>query len=512
MERKKLIIGALLLTVVIGVGYVLWGNSGTSDNMMSGSTVSPDEKIYVALEGEGAIAILDGVKNKVIKTIPLTDERTGTEYMPHNVQVSPDGSVVWVTANAMAEMEHQSFRLIETAYANEGHEDTETMSDQVIAIDPRTDTITRRIPIGTNQHLAHVVQSSGDSAVFVVAQETDKIYVLNADTMTLERSIDLPSGSGPHGMRLSPDNKTLYVAFMSGEALGIVDVASGAVKSAKVDGAAVQTAVTLDGSRVAVSVYDSKSVGIYDVSLGSLSYVRLPSGSQGPVQLYPTEDSRFIYVADQGVLNGREANNKLYKIDLQTLSVIETIEAGEAPHGVALNGDGTRAYVTNLKGDSVSVIDTATAKEISEIKVGKEPNGVSVWNGDKAKPVTGLLEKAKITVYKSPTCGCCGNYIAELKRQGADVLVEEISDVVLAEKKKELGIRPEFYSCHTSLMDGYVVEGHVPIEALVQLRTERPALIGIALPGMPAGSPGMSGVKIAPFAVQTLEGELFGNF
>src|SRR3989344_3969008 len=219
-----------------------------------------------------------------------------------------------------------------------------------------------------------------------------------------------------------------------------------------------------------------------------------------PVELYPTNDSKFVYVADQGVLNGREANNKLYKIDLKTLSVIETIEAGNAPHGVA------------LKGDSVSIIDTATGKELGEIKVGREPNGVSVWDGAKAKPVTGSLEKAKIIVYKSPTCGCCGNYIAELKRQGADVLVEEMSDAVLAAKKQELGIRSELYSCHTSLMDGYVVEGHVPIEALIQLRTERPALIGIALPGMPAGSPGMSGVKTAPFAVQTLEGELFGNF
>jgi len=80
-----------------------------------------EEKIYVALEGDGAVAVLDGVKNTVIKKISLVDERTGTHYMPHNVQVSPNDSVVWVTANAMAgmEMEHQGLMLIPEAYANE---------------------------------------------------------------------------------------------------------------------------------------------------------------------------------------------------------------------------------------------------------------------------------------------------------------------------------------------------------------------------------------------------------
>lgn len=499
---KKIYAFAAAALVLAGVAIAIAYTGGASPQ--------PGEKVYVALEGDGEVAVFDPERGTVIKRISLTDERTKTRYMPHNVQVSPRGDMVWVAANAMsADMDHQGFRFIETAYADEGHEDTETMSDQLIAIDPNTDAIVRRIPIGTDQHLAHVVQSNGGD-VFVSAQERDRIYVMDPRSMTVTRSIALPQGSGPHGMRLSPDGKTLYAAFM-GKALGIIDTASGDVSSVPLDGAAVQTAVAPDGSYAAVSVYDSRSVGIYDTSSRTLSYVKLPEGSQGPVQLYPSPDSKFLYVADQGVLNGRDANNAVYKIDVKTRAVVETIEAGKAPHGVALNSGGTRAYITNLKGDSISVIDTTAGREMREVRIGKAPNGVSVWNGGSGQN-EGSLAGKQVTVYKSPTCGCCGNYIAELRRQKADVTVEEMPDAALSSKKAELGIPAPLHSCHTSVVDGYVVEGHVPIEAVVKLLSEKPATKGIALPGMPAGSPGMSGVKTEPFAVQTIEGSLFGSF
>ncbi len=506
--NKLYLLGAVAL-VVVGITTATIGGLKPVEKS---ATTSPASKIYVALEGEGAIAVLDGERNEVIKTISLTDERTGTMYMAHNAQASEGGGVVWVTANVMEGMGKQSFRLIPVAYASEGHGDNETVSDQLIAIDPETDEILRRIPMGVNQHLAHVVASPKGDTVFVAAQEADKLYVLDGKTMTVTRSIDLPKGSGPHGMRLSPDGNTIYAAFMGGKALGVVDVRSGNVEQKTLDGAAVQTAVAPDGSWVAVSVYDSKSVALYEPSTKSLSYVRLPEESQGPVQLYPTGDSQFLYVADQGVLNGRSASNKLYKIAIDALSVVEAVEAGLAPHGVVLNNSGDRAYVTNLKGNSVSVIDTKGGTEIVEVLVGREPNGITVWEGSSLKAAATPLTGASMTVYKSPTCGCCGNYIAELRRQGVEVAVKELSDKDLDQKKQELRVSTELKSCHTTVMDGYVIEGHVPVEAVTRLRTERPDIEGIALPGMPAGSPGMSGIKVGSFAVQTLDGKLFGNY
>lgn len=125
-------------------------------------------------------------------------------------------------------------------------------------------------------------------------------------------------------------------------------------------------------------------------------------------------------------------------------------------------------------------------------------------------PLSGQqLSGAMATVYKSATCGCCGGYVEELKRQGANVDVQVISDAELAKIKIEKGVTPEFQSCHTSIIDGYIVEGHVPIEAVAKLRTERPDIKGIALPGMPSGTPGMPGPKFAPYDVRTLGGEAY---
>lgn len=94
-----------------------------------------------------------------------------------------------------------------------------------------------------------------------------------------------------------------------------------------------------------------------------------------------------------------------------------------------------------------------------------------------------------VTVFKSPTCGCCTEWIAYLRRHGLTVAVHEQSD--LAPVKRTNAVPPDLESCHTALVGGYVVEGHVPIAALERLLTEQPAVVGLAVPGMPLGSPGM---------------------
>lgn len=110
------------------------------------------------------------------------------------------------------------------------------------------------------------------------------------------------------------------------------------------------------------------------------------------------------------------------------------------------------------------------------------------------------LKGLEATVYKSPTCDCCDGYIAFLRQQG--VTVEVISDdMALAQAKAENGVPYEAQSCHTVLLSGYVVEGHVPLAALEKLLTEQPDLTGIAMPGMPTGTPGMEGPQLGPLEV-----------
>ena len=96
-----------------------------------------------------------------------------------------------------------------------------------------------------------------------------------------------------------------------------------------------------------------------------------------------------------------------------------------------------------------------------------------------------------ITVHRDPSCGCCGAWIEHLRGAGFSPTVAETGDV--AAVKRRLGVPSELASCHTAEVRGYVVEGHVPAEAIRRLLAERPQATGLAVPGMPAGSPGMEG-------------------
>jgi hypothetical protein len=102
-------------------------------------------------------------------------------------------------------------------------------------------------------------------------------------------------------------------------------------------------------------------------------------------------------------------------------------------------------------------------------------------------------------LYKDPQCGCCEAYAEHLRAHGFAVTSKPSPD--LATIKRQHGVPGALEGCHTMLVDGYVVEGHVPVNTLLRMLTERPDIKGISLPGMPAGSPGMGGEKAAPFTI-----------
>ncbi len=104
-----------------------------------------------------------------------------------------------------------------------------------------------------------------------------------------------------------------------------------------------------------------------------------------------------------------------------------------------------------------------------------------------------------LTLYATPDCGCCHNYVSYLEDQGVSVDIVYVSGEELAEK---MGVAPSgMYSCHIMEVEGYYVIGHVPLEVIEKLVGEKPDVDGIALPGMPPGSPGMGGVKQGVFTV-----------
>ncbi len=98
-------------------------------------------------------------------------------------------------------------------------------------------------------------------------------------------------------------------------------------------------------------------------------------------------------------------------------------------------------------------------------------------------------ESVEIEVYRSPNCGCCGKWIQHLKEN--QFLVKDIVTNDVSKIKKKYGVSAEMSSCHTALVNGYVVEGHVPASDIVRLLKIKPSITGIAVPGMPVGTPGM---------------------
>jgi hypothetical protein len=96
-----------------------------------------------------------------------------------------------------------------------------------------------------------------------------------------------------------------------------------------------------------------------------------------------------------------------------------------------------------------------------------------------------------MVVYKSPTCGCCAAWVDHIEANGFRVEVRDTAN--LAPIKARHGVPGKLESCHTALVDGYVVEGHVPADLIVRMLRERPDAAGLAVPGMPMGSPGMEG-------------------
>lgn len=97
-----------------------------------------------------------------------------------------------------------------------------------------------------------------------------------------------------------------------------------------------------------------------------------------------------------------------------------------------------------------------------------------------------------VVVYKTPTCGCCNAWVDHVRENGFPVVTHDLND--LTDIKRDLGVPAGRISCHTATVRGYTIEGHVPADLIRRMLDEQPAIRGLAVPGMPIGSPGMEGL------------------
>ena len=124
-----------------------------------------------------------------------------------------------------------------------------------------------------------------------------------------------------------------------------------------------------------------------------------------------------------------------------------------------------------------------------------------ITNKQNALAVT-EASKYNVEVFKTPSCGCCYGYVLFLKEEKFNVKQTDMRSLHLIKKKYNIPL--EMQSCHTTILGKYFIEGHVPIEAINKLLKEQPDIDGIALPGMPIGTPGMPGEKEEPYVIYQL--------
>ena len=338
------------LLTAVQMGLLAW----------SGASLAAD-KVYVANEGADTVSVLDAASFKTLASV-----RVGK--MPHNVQVSPDGKLVWVTNNGEPGQAVDASAHKEMAQGAHGAMEK---PGAVWAIDTATNAIVAKVPVG--MHPAHVVVSPDGRLAYVANGGDNTVSVI--DTAAQRPVATIPVGQFPHGLRISPDGTQVYVANLKGGTVSVIDTASQKeVAQVPAGKGPAQVGFTPDGRLAFVSLSEENAVAVIDPATRKVTR-KIPVGSV-PIQLYATPDSRTLLVANQG--SPKKPGKTVSMIDLESFKVVKSLMTGAGAHGVVVDRDGRYAYVTNSYANSVSVLDVKDRKVVKTVTVDKGPNGISV--------------------------------------------------------------------------------------------------------------------------------------
>ena len=318
-------------------------------------------KVYVADEDAGTVSVLDVASMKKIGSIAVGQG-------PHNVQVSPDGKLVWVTNNG--EPVKTADSKANQHMAKSGHQGMAAIGE-VWAIDTATDAVVAKIPVGA--HPAHVVVSSDSRFAYITNGVANTVSVV--DTAARIVIATIPVGASPHGIRISPDGRQAYVANLKGGSVSVIDMTNHQeVAQIPVGKGPVQVGFTPDDRFAFVSLSGENAVAVIDPRTRKV--IRKVAVGPVPIQLVATPDSRLLLVANQG--SRKTPGKTVSMIDLENFNVTKTVETGLGAHGVVIDRDGRYAYVTNSYAGTVSVVDIKNQNVVATVPVGKGPNGVSM--------------------------------------------------------------------------------------------------------------------------------------
>ena len=167
------------------------------------------------------------------------------------------------------------------------------------------------------------------------------------------------------------------------------------------------------------------------------------------------------------------------------------------------SGEARDAAVAQVSDGAATLHDAHAPDAPGEAALGAVGEAAATLEASSARADAGALPRA--VVYKTPSCGCCNLWVDHMREAGFEVDARNLNDIIPV--KIDAGVPPRMSSCHTALIDGYVVEGHIPAEHVKRLLEERPDVVGIAVPGMPIGSPGMEGIGARPYQVLSWDRE-----
>lgn len=327
----------------------------------TGSAHAAVGKVFIADEESNTVSIIDTTSLKTIGRVAVGQE-------PHNVQVTPDGKLVWVTNNG--EPGRKNEETAEAKMAKSGKMDS-TAPGAVWAIDTATAKVVAKVPVG--MHPAHVVVSGDGRTAYVTNAGDNSVSVV--DTKAHQVVATIPVGTFPHGLRISPDGRQAWVANLKGETVSVIDTVNRTeIAKIAVGKGPAQVAFTPDGQFVFVSLSEENKVAVIDPAIRKV--IGKVAVGTVPIQLYATPDSKLVLVANQG--SPEKPGNTVSFIDVTGLKVAATIKTGAGAHGLVITPDGRRAYVTNTYANTVSVINIGDRKVIATVRVGKGPNGISI--------------------------------------------------------------------------------------------------------------------------------------
>lgn len=314
--------------------------------------------VYTADEYGNSISRIDLATGRV-ETVPVS-------IAPHNVDLSADGA----TLLAVGEVAQ-----IEAGEANHGQgvmeHGAEAEGGLLLVFDSDELGSGPAASIGVGEHPAHVVVGT-DGRAFVTQSGEDSVAVVDLSTEKVVQTVS--TGRYPHGLRISPDGKEIYVADVEEGTLSVIGIAEmSEIARIPVGAAPVQVGFTPDGRLVFASLRDENKVAVIDTA--SRKVVAKIDVGRKPIQVFSTPDGSRVYVANQG--NETDPDDTVSVIDVSTLSVVDTIRTGKGAHGVSISTDGSWVFVTNIVAGTVSVIDEAARSVVATIPVGAGPNGVA---------------------------------------------------------------------------------------------------------------------------------------